>query len=251
MRRVMEIVWPALVFAATSIAQTATFDVASVKPSGTGATERSLTQSPGARLTTSNATARMLIMLAYQVMPDQISGGPGWLESDGFDIEAKGADAKATPAQFRRMVQSLLADRFQLKVHRVTNDRSLYALVPAKNGPKLVEASGDDAETGVRIEGPGRITGVKATMSMLASALSKTLRSRVVDQTDLKGAYTFRLKFVPDQKPSQPDGDGAAPAADGPSIFAALQEQLGLTLKATRGPVEVLVIDRAEKPRPN
>ncbi len=232
-------------------AQEQVFEVASVKPARPDATARSLTHNPGARLTTSNATVKMLIMLAYQVMPDQISGGPGWLESDGFDIDAKAANPKATPQQFRQMIQNLLADRFQLKVHRGKKDLPIYALVLAKNGPKLTEAKDDDPAVSMRIEGPGRMTGVKATMPMLASALSRPLQHRVIDETGLKGVYSFKLQFVPDPNPAKPGADDGIPANDGPSLFAALPEQLGLNLKATKGPVEVLVIDHAGKPVPN
>jgi uncharacterized protein (TIGR03435 family) len=235
-------------FAATAFAQT--FDVASVKPSPSGSAGRSLTEHPGARLTTSGATVKMLIFLAYQLMPDQVSGGPAWVESDSFDIDARAADPKVTRAEFRQMVQNLLADRFQLKVHRATKELPVYALVVARNGPKLVDAKNDDGDAGMRIEGPGRMTGVKATMPMFANTLSKPLRRHVVDETGLKGAYSFHLDFVPDQKPVMP-GDTPPPDRDGPSIFTALQEQLGLSLKATKGPVDVLVIDRAEKPSAN
>ena len=144
-----------------------------------------------------------------------------------------------------------MADRFQLKVHRSTKEISIYALVLAKNGPKLTEAKDDDPEVSMRIEGPGQMTGVKATMSMFASTLSRPLQRHVIDETGIKGAYNFKLQFVPDQNPSKPGEDGVIPTDDGPSIFTALQEQLGLNLKATKGPVEVLVIDHAEKPAPN
>ena len=173
------------------------------------------------------------------------------MESDGFDIDAKAAEPKATQAQFRQMIQSLLADRFQLKVHRSTKELSIYALVLAKNGPKLVEAKNDDPEVSMRIEGPGQMTGVKATMAMLATTLSRPLQRKVVDETGLKGDYNFKLQFVPEQNTSKPGDDGAIPPNDGPSIFTALQEQLGLNLKATKGSVDVLVIDHAEKPIPN
>ena len=251
MSAVTDITAAALFFAAICGAQEHVFEVASVKPARPDVTERSLTHNPGARLTTSNATVKMLIMLAYQVMPDQISGGPNWLETDGFDIDAKGADSKATQEQFRQMIQSLLNDRFQLRVHRSTKELSIYALVLAKNGPKLVEAKGDDPEVSMRIERPGQMTGVKATMAMLATALSRPLQRKVVDETGLKGAYNFKLQFVPDRNASKPGDDGVIPPNDGPSIFKALQEELGLNLKATKGPVDVLVIDHAEKPIPN
>ena len=240
------------VFSYTLYAQSsAEFDVASIKASRPDETERSLTHNSGARLTTSNATLKMLIMLAYQVMPYQVSGGPDWLESDGVDIEAKAANPKATQAQFREMVRKLLASRFQLKVHSATKELPVYELVVAKTGAKLVQAKEDNSEVSMRIDGPGQMTGAKATMAMLATTLSRPLQRKVVDETGLGGAYNFKLHFLPDRKPARPGDDVAPPNGDGPSLFSALQEQLGLSLKAGKGPVDVLVIDRAEKPSEN
>jgi uncharacterized protein (TIGR03435 family) len=226
------------------------FDVVSIKPAPPDARGRSLTENPGPRLTTGNATLKMLVMFAYQMMPDQVSGGPAWVESDGFDIDARASNPKATPGQLRRMVQAMLADRFQLQIHRATKESSIYALVQAKGGVKLTESHDETGDTGVRIEGPGRISGVRGTMAMLAGALSKPVQRRVIDQTGLTGAYTFKLQFVPDN-PRKLSPDADAPPPDGPSIFTALEEQLGLTLKTTKGPVDSIVIDRAVKPAAN
>jgi len=226
-----------------------TFEVASVKLAPPGATERSLSHSPGARLITSNATLKQLVFLAYQVMPFQVTGGPDWVESAGFDIEAKAANPKASQEQFRQMIQTLLADRFQLKFHFASKEVPVYALVVARNGSKLVEAKDDSADVSMR-NGRGEMTGVN-TMAMFASALSRPLQRKVVDETGLTGAYTFKLQFVPDEKPARPSDDGAAPSLDGASLFTALREQLGLTLKPAKGPVEVLVIDHADKPSVN
>jgi uncharacterized protein (TIGR03435 family) len=185
-------------------------------------------------------------------MPFQVSGGPDWVGSDGFDIEAKGANPKATQEQFRQMIQTLLADRFQLKFHFAAKEMPVYALVAAGDRPKLAEAKDDSPEVSMR-NGRGVMTGVKATMPMFALALSRPLQRKVIDETGLKGAYNFTLQFVPDENQTRPGDDGAAPSTsiDGPSLFTALREQLGLSLKPSKGPVEVLVIDRAEKPTPN
>jgi uncharacterized protein (TIGR03435 family) len=120
----------------------------------------------------------------------------------------------------------------------------VYLLTQAKNGVKLMEAKDSSADVGMRIEAPGRMIGVKATMTMLANALTKALKRQVVDETGLSGAYSFRLAYTPDPKPGMEPGDG-------PSVFTALEEQLGLRLKAGRGPVAVLVIDSAQKPAAN
>jgi uncharacterized protein (TIGR03435 family) len=237
-----------LAIAAACRAQSPEFEVASIKPTRSGVTERSFTPSPGGRLTTSNATVKSLIAFAYQVMPEEIVGGPAWLETDGFDIEAKAPDPKVTPAQFRQMIQSLLARRFRLAIHRDAREGSVYALVQAKNGSKLVEARDDNAEVSMRIEGPGQMTGVKATMPMLANTLSRPLRRKVIDETGLKGSYSFTLRFAPEAKPGRPE---SAPETDVPTIFNALREQLGLMLKPGKGPVDVFVVDHAEKPAAN
>ena len=250
MKSIVTIVSAGLACAASAFPQPATFEAVSIKPAESGVGGRSFTQRPGGSLTTSNATVRSVIAFAYQVMPEEISGGPLWSASDGFDIDAKGAIPKVTQPQFRQMVQNLLAERFQLKLHRETRELPVYVLVQAKSGTKLEEAKDDNAEASMRIEGPGMMTGVKATMPALANTLIRPLKRRVIDETGLKGSYNFKLRFVPDQTRPGPDPD-AAPPADGPSIFTALQEQLGLSLKSAKRPVEVLVIDQLEKPSPN
>ncbi|HEV1287837.1 MAG TPA: TIGR03435 family protein [Bryobacteraceae bacterium] len=223
------------------------FEVASIKPAPPDGTERGVTQKPGGRLSTSNATVRQLVYLAYQVMPVQVSGGPDWVGSAGFDIEAKPAGSSPDRKQFRQMIQTLLADRFQLKFHMETKQLPIYELVVVKRGAKLTEDKSESLEVGMR-NLRGELQGDKATMPMLAGSLTRVLQRQVVDQTGLKGAYSFRLRFLPDQVRRD---DREAPDSDGASIFTALQEQLGLSLKASRGPVEVLVIDSAEKPSAN
>jgi len=223
------------------------FDAVSVKPSPLDTIERSLTHNAGGRLTTSNGTVRMLILLAYQVMPYQVSGGPAWINTDGYDIEAKAANPNSTPEQFRKMVQTLLADRFQLKVHTETREMAIYALEIAKGGPKLRPSASDEQNPGVR-NGRGETTGVRATMAMLATALTRPLQREVVDETGLKGEYSFTVKFDPVET-SMPDTPPELSGAG--SIFTALQEQLGLHLKVTRGPVRILIIDTAARPSAN
>ena len=230
---------PLLLASCAALAQGA-FEVASVKPSPPGAAERSLTRQPGAKLSASNATVKMLIFLAYQLMPFQVTGGPDWVGSEGFDIQAKAENPKATPEQFREMLQRLLVERFHLQYHLATKELPIYTLVVAKSGSKLVEAKAEGLDVGMRNEGRGRLVGVKATMPMLAGSLTRVLQRKVVDETGLKGGYSFTLQFAPDEN-----------ATDMPSIFTALEEQLGLALKGGRGPVEVFVIDGAERPLAN
>jgi uncharacterized protein (TIGR03435 family) len=146
------------------------------------------------------------------------------------------------------MIKTLLADRFQLKFHMETKQLPVYELVVGKRGAKLTEDKSESIEVGMR-NLRGELQGDKATMPMLAGSLTRVLQRQVLDKTGLKGAYTFRLQFLPDQKPPGPDE--ALPSNDGTSIFTALQEQLGLNLRATKGPVEVLVIDQVERPSGN
>ena len=256
-----------------------TFEVASIKPSGPDARGTSIQIVPGGGLRVTNATVKMLVTMAYDVRDFQVSGGPGWLNSERYDINAK-SEASAGPEnaapadprqmtddqrrtvqeQFRQRLQALLADRFQLKIHRETKEQPVYALVVGKNGHKLQaakeEASGPQ---GMRM-GRGQLNGTRAPMQMLANLLSNQVGRPVLDKTDLKGSFDFKLEWTPD--PGQgagpfgrggPGGPDAPPPVDpnGPSIFTALQEQLGLRLESQRGPVEIIAIDSVEKASEN
>ncbi|MBZ5601510.1 MAG: TIGR03435 family protein [Acidobacteriia bacterium] len=212
------------------------FEVASIKP-GDASRRHGFPMLAGARVVATNVTAKTLIEIAYDVRKPQVSGGPNWLDSEGFDIEAKSARSLSGP-QMRLMLQSLLADRFKLTLHRETREQPVYDLVVAKGGPKLKAA--DPKEAGALRVGKGQVTGMKAPMSWLAQFLSgEALDRLVIDQTGLGGEYDFTLQWTPDA------------SADSPSIFTAVQEQLGLQLRAEKGPVEVLVVDRLEKPSAN
>jgi bla regulator protein blaR1 len=241
------------------------FEVVSVKPGDPNARGVTLLMQPGGRLTATNATLKMLIGLAYDVRDHQLVGGPSWLGADKFNIEAKADSSSTIPlgpegaAQIRLMTQSLLADRFKLTVHRESKEEQVYELVVAKSGFKLKEAAdtGKQARQGLRL-GRGQWTGTAASITLLTTQLAQQLGRSVLDKTDLAGRYDFELKWTPE--PSQgggpfggPPGPDAPPPPDpnGPSIFTAIQEQLGLRLESTKGPVDVLVIDHAEKPDAN
>jgi uncharacterized protein (TIGR03435 family) len=180
----------------------------------------------------------------------QISAGPSWMDSDSdrFDIVANAPGESApTGDDVRRMLQSLLADRFQLKLHRETQERPVYALVVAKNGPKLKE-SGPDKEFSTTVRGSqtAQLTMTKATMEQLAIQLSGSGLDRpVLDKTGLAGHYDIALNWIPEY--------AGPPASDSNSVnvFTAVQEQLGLRLEPQKAPVEILVIDHAEKPSEN
>jgi len=183
-----------------------------------------------------------LIMGAWGLNRDQIVGGPNWLETAGWDIDAR-FPTGVVPSQSPQMTQTMLADRFQLMTHRETRILPVYTLTVAKGGLKLQKGDG----TGGMSAGPRMIRYRSATIGELAGQLSGYLGRQVLDKTGVDGQFAITLSFAPVDV-----GGGDATSTDpAPSIFQALQEQAGLKLEADRGPVEVVVIDRAEKPTPN
>ena len=216
------------------------------------------------RFTATGVTLQGLIREAYEVEDNQISGAPAWLDSERYDIEAKADKSVADELQklsfdqrlveYRRMLQALLGDRFQLTLHRETKELPVYALVIAKKGPKLQETHpGDNDPTGMTF-GWGLLKGEGVPIALLVRHLSRQQLDRpVVDKTGLTGKYDFTLKWIPDDRRTPTVGqqgtDDTPPP--GPSIFTAIQEQLGLRLEPQKGPVEVLVIDHVERPSEN
>jgi bla regulator protein blaR1 len=239
------------------VAQPSAFEVASVKPSRPDDLRGSFYGfSPGG-LDVTNGTLKGIIQMAYEVPDFQISGGPGWINSDRFNISAKAAgpesaDPKERIQNTRLRLQALLAERFRLEVHRETREIPEYALVIARTGLKITEAasSPETRGTGTRV-GCGDMTGTRTTMANLAFALTRQLRRPVVDRTGLDGKYDFQFEWAPEAPcggpPPAPGSDAPPDLSERPSIFTALEERLGLKLEATKGPVEVIVIDRAEK----
>jgi uncharacterized protein (TIGR03435 family) len=234
---------PSMVWAADQAA----FDVVSVK---LHRGEVTFSADPAIRGRSVRGTASTLIDLityAYGVRYDQISGGPAWAASEHYDVDAKSeGEGVLTPAQSRNMFQSLLADRFQLKLRHETQKAPVYALVVGKNGPKFKEAA-PDATGGSRTTGgaKGNHMDVKrGTMDGLADQLAFTAGRPVINKTGLTGFYAFTLDWFP--------ADRIAPAdLDVPSMFAAVQEQLGLKLEPAKAPVAKLVIESAERPKEN
>ena len=240
------------------------FDVASIKPSDSAATGSQIDVSPGGVFTAKNVTLKALVQLAYELRDSELSGGPGWFDTQRYDIVAKGNVAGVSDDEMRKMtverrdavkarfllqVQMLLAERFQLKIHRETKELPVYALSVARNGPKIKTAADDDAthsNLSMRrgAAGNAEITGTSVPLANLARSLSDLVGRSVMDKTGLKGNYNFKMTFTPDT-----GLQGAA--GDGPSIFTALQEQLGLRLESEKGPVEVLVVDSARKASEN
>ncbi len=251
------------------------FDVASVKRNTSGAFGASFGGAPG-QVTVRNNTLRNIVRNAYRVQDFQIVGGPAWFDDDRFDIAARAA-TEAQPDELILMVQELLADRFKLVVHRETRQMPIYALVPTRPGgrpgPRLVtsttncasQAPGRSAppvqapaterpRCGTRTL-PGHMMGGAITMSDLTRNLSNFAGRYVVDRSGFDGRWDLDLQWTPEPglQATLPPNAPHLPSPDpnGPSLFTALQEQLGLKLDSQRGPVEVLVIDAAEQPSPD
>jgi uncharacterized protein (TIGR03435 family) len=248
------------------------FEVASIKPNDSGSGIVLFTiHSPG-RFAVANASPKTLIAWAYnndtsfQLSDDRILGGPSWISTEKYDVEAKEDDQtvarleKLPPGerdgQIKLMVRSLLADRFRLRVHHETRELPVYALVVAKGGPKLTVST---KKPSARFR-TGEITATAATMPGIAGILSRQaptgcappeLEGREVrDETGLSGVYDFTLKWMPEPI-AEDSGNPSPPEANGPSIFTALKEQLGLRLESTQAPSDVVVIDHIEQPTPN
>jgi uncharacterized protein (TIGR03435 family) len=237
------------------------FDAASIKPSKPGDTHGSMFNfTPGGGLTVTNGTLKGLIEAAYDVRDFQISGGPNWLDSERFDLIARSApEAAETLAPTRQRLQSLLAQRFQLRIHRETRGLPIYMLAVAKNGLKIVATDDSNAAaatpSGIQ-RSCGQMIGTRALIADLVVSLERQLDRPVQDHAGLSGKYDFRVNWTPDTGPCAMPADAANQAAsisssDAPSLFTALQEQLGLKLESTKGPVEVIVVDQAVRPGDN
>jgi uncharacterized protein (TIGR03435 family) len=214
----------------------------------------------GNRVTIPCSSLRNLILRAYDVRTYQITGGPAWLADLAdlaYDINARApGEDKPTARQIREMLQSLLADRFQLQLHHESKELPVYALVTGKNGPRLKE-SASDVKPGFRfLMGglKGNVTATGESMAQFAGYLSNEAGRPVIDKTGLTGSYDFTLEWMRDQTQVIP---GLSPAGSdsgdgiGPSLFTALQEQLGLRMESQKSPIDVLVIDRAARPSEN
>jgi len=204
----------------------------------------------GSRLTATNNSVLSLITYAYSMKLYQVTGGPGWVSdyaSSAWDIAAKAeGDSPLTQERAQQMMQTLLADRFKLTFHREMRETPVYALVVAGKGGPTLKKSEPDAASTMYISGKWteRMTATKWTMEQLAANISNSGDRPVLDRTGLTGTYDFTLEWNPAYGTPNPDPDA-------PSIFTALQEQLGLKLEPQKAPVEVFAIDHAEKPSEN
>jgi bla regulator protein blaR1 len=260
------------------------FDVASIKPNRSGGNMVRVMNRPDG-LSAEGATLQLLIQSAYGVQDFQVVGAPKWADADRYDIEAKMDSFQVEKLQAlspeqrwhetQHMLQALLANRFQLVLHRETKDLPGYALVVAKNGPKLHDAKPGDAYPN-GLKGPdghsgegmmlmqgngGPVTGQGVPIANLVHILSQQLGRTILDETGLTGKYDFTLQWAPDERAgpmsaaTQGGGsrsdDAPPPDPSRPSLFTAIQEQLGLKLEARKVPVEILVIDHVAAPSEN
>lgn len=261
-----------VLFAGHSPAQRLSFEVVSIKPNKSG--DRNGGLGPrGSRLVGTNITLYTLLMYAYRpqngrILDAQIVGAPGWAQGERFDIEAKPeGDARVLPGeQTREMVRSLLEDYFQLKIHRETRDLPVYNLILTKKGPKLSEdqtpldprqaiinVATQGAQLGPLPRGTLRmvtgpttnlLTGTGISVPRIAELLQSKSDRPIIDKTDFAGLLDLQLTFRPDVP------EDASPDQQAPSLFTAIQD-LGLKLEPGKAPLDVLVIDRVERPREN
>jgi len=267
----------------------AAYETASIKPNqASNHIPRRILFKPDYEFTANSVTLQGLIGAAYDVEGFEISGGPNWLKSEQYDVKAKPSKSVADAlqdlspeqrfAENERMLQALLADRFKLALHCETREQlPVYALVIAKNGPKLHEVNPSDADTETTIKLPNglvlpflpgqqailrnQIVGKELPIANLVKMLTAVPGRTVVDKTDLTGKYDWNFQWTPDpgSTPMCNRSDGTqnekpctvAPKSSGPSIFTAIEEQLGLKLESQEGTMEILVIDHAEEPAAN
>jgi uncharacterized protein (TIGR03435 family) len=248
---------PAVLMLAVSrtVAQTPppmAFEVASVRLSTDVTRKASMGPAPGGKRFTAHMPLLWLIASAYDVSIRQVSGLPSSLSSRNYDIEAT-CGQPASREQMMRMLQTLIGDRFKLRLRHETKELTVYVLTVAKGGPKLNEnTNGADLEA--RNSGVGRESYRNFPMSLFANILSgaRDVEDTVVDKTGLTASYDFTLEYTPERVgPGAKDGHEPAPNPDGPSLFTALREQLGLELNRQKTPVDLLVIEHIEEPSGN
>ncbi len=247
-----------LLAAATLPAQPPAFEAATIKPADASKAGRYITLQGNNRFIAKNYTLKLLIAAAYDLNSRTISGGPGWIESETYDIAAvTPGDIRPTHAQQMLMLRTLLAERFGLTFHREQKDFAIYSLELTKSGPKLTPTTAppDTPPTvGPATVYPERVVlpAKNATLDDFTQLMQRAILDRpVVNNTGLTARYDFSLEWAPDE--TQFDG-GLPPAsstAPTPPLFTAIQQQLGLLLRPTRGPVSALIIDTATKPTAN
>jgi len=231
-------------------------EVAAIKPVKNPDRNNMHDHTEGRRLTARNVTVRDLVMIGYELDPGQIAGGPAWIATDEYDIDAEAVEGVQLndERQEKALIQELLADRFRLTFHHEQRTLAVYLLVVAKNGPKLKSANPGEVENSA-CEHLGACTFRKRTLSGFSRFMQFVVLDRpVVDNTGIAGEFDFSLNWTPDESQfsrmgilPRPTGDNA----NAPPLFEAIQEQLGLKLEPKKIPAEVLVIDQVERPTEN
>lgn len=242
------------------------FVVATIKPAAEDAKAgRYIVMQGTNRFVEKYYTLKLLIAAAYDLNPHAISGGPDWIDSEHYDILAlTPGDARPSHDEQMAMLRNLLADRFQLGFHREPKEFSIYALETAKGGAKMGTKDGSGLKESTAAAGdPSKLISTvypqkivlparNATMGDFVSLLQRAVLDRpVVDKTGLAGRYDFDLEWAPDETQFGGDVPVAPADAQSPPFFTAIEQQLGLRLEATRGPIQALVVDRAERPSAN
>jgi uncharacterized protein (TIGR03435 family) len=227
------------------------FEVASVKPSLPDAKPQ-IRRDPAGGFIAAGITLKMLIVLAYNIQDFQLVNLPAGLARERYDVIAR-SPAGAKKQQTWEMLQALLAERFKLSVHREDREMTVYALVVSRKGLKLEESRQPPSEADDSVKfGEGHISCIKVPMSDLALALSGVAKHRVIDRTGVSGKFDVKLDWSPDLAAGPPqDVEAAKTPADGPSLFTAVEDQLGLKLVPEKGQVEVLIVDHLERPSAN
>jgi uncharacterized protein (TIGR03435 family) len=235
----------------TEQAPDAAFDVALIKPARPGARGYSIRPLHG-RVSAENVTLKLLIGEAYHVHDFQVSGGPKWIDSDRYDVEAKvGGGMTPGKQQMKAMLQKLLAERFGLIVRHEYKEMPVFVLEAGKGRQKLQPTKHPEAPMTFRVAQRRQITAQNAPLESLTEALTWMLGRPVLDRTDLKGSFDYHLEWSPDElqllsqdAPSQKDDNA-------PSLAGALQEQMGLKLVSQKGPVDLITVEKAERPTAN
>jgi uncharacterized protein (TIGR03435 family) len=229
------------------------FEVASIKENNSGARNSGTSTRDGGLFVGTNVSVKQLIMQSYRLQDFQVLGGPDWVNTAAFDIQARAAEGTvpkqtgppdySKPDTMALMVQSLLEERFQLKVRHESREMSVYILSVGKDGSKLKTPAGQTGSMRANgSNGKMTIAGNGAPVNALATFLGQQLRRPVIDKTNLTGLFDFELSW----------GNSNAPTDEiGPSVFTALQEQVGLKLESAKAPVEVLMIESIQKPSEN
>jgi uncharacterized protein (TIGR03435 family) len=238
------------------------FEVASIKLNKSGTTTMKFPLPSGARFQATNFPLKALIAFAYGALGEQISGAPDWTTSERFDVDARAANNTTTREQYQQMLQSLLVERFKLQIRRETTELPSYEMFLSKAGsglkaadPKACDQNGDN-QTGVACgsfyTGQASLDGKSMSMAQFCNALAIVLGRPVTNHTGLDGRFDIHLEFNPEGVNLGKGASGLTTdleQSDGaqPSIFSALQQQLGLKLQSRKEPAEVLVIDRLER----